>query len=85
MYALAEEEIRTIRHAIKLCAGKLTVAVNCEDRFNVSYLIATMDVLSNVITSYNEDLEGKWFSALVTLPDGRSGMLTNSKCRRVNN
>ena len=82
-YALAEEDIRAIRRAIKFCASTLTIAVNGENRFNANYINETMNVLAEVITGYNADLEGKWFSALVSVPDGRTGMLTSSKCRRV--
>jgi hypothetical protein len=85
IYALAEEEIRTIRRAIKLCASRLTIAVNCENRFNASFINETMNVLVDVITGYDEDLEGKWFSALARVPDGQTGMLTTPKCRRVSN
>ena len=83
-YALAEEDIRAIRRAIKLCASTLTIAVNGENRFNANYINETMNVLAEVITGYNADLEGKWFSALVRVPGtGQTGMLTSSKCRRV--
>ncbi len=83
-YALAEEDIRAIRRAIKLCASTLTIAVNGENRFNAKYINETMNVLAEVITGYNADLEGKWFSALVRVPGtGQIGMLTSSKCRRV--
>lgn len=82
---VSEEEVRTIRRAILMCANRLTVAVQSENRFNARLIDGTMSTLADVITGVHDDLEGKWFSARVSVPDDRTGMLTTKKCRRVSN
>jgi hypothetical protein len=82
---VSEEEVKAIRRAIMMCANRLTIAVQSKNRFNARLIDSTMSTLADVVTDVHDDLEGKWFSARVSVPDGRTGMLTTKRCRRVSN
>ncbi len=82
---VSAEEVKTIRRAIMTCANELTVAIQSENRFNARLIDTTMSTLADVITDVHDDLKGKWFSAWVSVPDGRTGMLTTKRCRWVSN
>ncbi len=82
---VSAKEVTTICRAIITCANGLTAAVQSENRFNARLIDGTMSTLANVITDVRDDLDGKWFSAQVSVPGGATGMLTTKKCRRVSN
>ena len=78
---VSAEEVATIREAILTCANELTVAVNCENRFDESIFENAMSELADIISRADEDLERTWFSALIRVRGGATQMLTTPECR----